>query len=153
MTVSTSISTPPGIYPISVIGTAGGSSPQTNTVTLIVSGFTLYTTSQSESVNAGNSTNFTVSSDDKLKFQRKRGIRHQWIARRRVSDVCPAHVERFRQFNADHFNDDECAVHNLSADTIYGTNGSLIVTNSVSLTVIGFQANPGTLVWTNGAGK
>ena len=59
LTVSTSTSTPGGTYTLTVTGTSGSVSHST-TVTLVVSDFTISATPASQSVNAGNATNYTV---------------------------------------------------------------------------------------------
>src|SRR5215469_11128927 len=59
LAISTSLSTPIGNYPISVIGTSG-TLAHTNTVMLIVSSFSLLATPPSQSVDAGSNTTFTI---------------------------------------------------------------------------------------------
>jgi len=59
LTVTTSTSTPGGTYMLNVIGTSGSVS-HTDTVSLVVSDFTISATPSSQTVTAGGSTNYTV---------------------------------------------------------------------------------------------
>lgn len=150
MSVATSISTPIGSYPISVIATSG-SLAHTNTVTLVVSSFSLSATPPSQDVDAGSNTTFTVTVTTNGSFSGDVNLGIGGL---------PAGISA--GFDTSTWSQSGISTLTISAATnaisgnypltIYGTNGAFIATTTISLIVIGPQANPGTLVWTNEAG-
>jgi hypothetical protein len=149
LSITTSVSTPLGSYPITIIGTSG-TLAHTNTVSLIVSGFSLSASPPSQTLNAGNSTNFTITVTTNASFSGSVAFGISGLPGGALATFAPSTLS-----DSDNSTLTISTTTNVpSANyplTIFATNGSFTVTSVVSLSVVGFQANPGTLVWTNGA--
>ncbi|MBU6409717.1 MAG: hypothetical protein KGR98_04950, partial [Verrucomicrobia bacterium] len=148
LSISTSLSTPIGSYPISVVGTSGALA-HTNSVTLLVSGFTLSTSQSAAIVAAGNGTNITVTVTTNSAFGGDVAFG--------ISGLPPAVTASFNPTTLAQSGDSTLTINTTTNAasgnyplTISATNGSLVVSTVVTLTVNGLIANPGVLLWTAG---
>jgi hypothetical protein len=148
MTISTTASTPIGVYPLSVIGSSVVFT-NTNTVTVTVASFTVAAPSP-VTLPAGNSTNLTITVTTNSSFT---GSVTLGIA------GLPLGVAH--SFNPPVLSQSGTSTLTLSATTntaqgtysltIYGTDNFFEVSTNSTLVINGLQANPGILVWTNAA--
>jgi hypothetical protein len=146
LTVATSGSTPTGSYAISVVGTSG-TLAHTNTVSLVVAGFTLSAAPPSQIVNGGDSTNFTVIVTTNGAFGGSVALGISGLPFGATAAFNPAALSQAGSSTLTI----QTAANTPGGTfplTISGTNGSLAVTTSATLTVNGAQAAPGTLFWT-----
>ena len=148
LTISTSGSTPIGSHPISIIGT-GGTLAHTNTVTLMVSGFMLSATPSAQTVVAGAGTNFTVTVTTNSAFTGNVALGISGSPSDATAMFSPANLSQSGASTLTIQTTTNDASGNYPL-TIGGTNGSLVLSASVMLTINGAVANPGVLFWTQG---
>lgn len=148
LTISTSGSTPTGVYPLSIVGTSG-TLAHSNTVTLIVSGFTLSATPSAQTVSAGASTNFTVTVTTNSAFTGNITFGFSGLPADAAVTFNPTSLNQ----SASSTMTIQTTTNDASGSypvTISATNGGLILSASVTLTINGAVANPGVLFWTHG---
>jgi hypothetical protein len=148
LAISTSGSIPVGNYPITILGTSGALA-HSNTVTLVVSAFTLSATPPSGTLNAGTSTNIAVSVST--------GPGFAGSVVYGISGLPAGTSANFNPTSLAQSGSSTLAVVTTSNApsgtdplTIWGTNGGVVVSATVALTINGVAANPGTLLWTAG---
>jgi hypothetical protein len=148
MTINTAGSTPFGNYPISIIGSSVLYT-NTNVVTFTVSGFTLSVSPSPAPVLAGNSTNLTVTLTTNSYFSGSVSFMLTGLPSGASYSVNPPSLSQ---------SGTTTLTISTTTNTAQGSYplalvGDAFVSNSFSLIVEGVQANPGTLIWTNGAGN
>jgi hypothetical protein len=148
VSVSTSISTPIGSYPVSIIGTSGTLS-HTNTVALVVAGFTLSATPSLQTVNAGGGTNFTVNVTTNADFSGNVAFGLAGLPSGATATFNPTALNQSGSSTLT-INTTSNTVSGSYPLTVSGTNGSLVLNATVTLTINGAVANPGALLWTHG---
>ncbi len=149
MTINTSVSTPPGSSAISILGTSGALA-HSNSVQLVVSGFNLSAAPTSATVSAGGGTNFTVTVTTNSSFSGSISF-----------GVIGLPAGAGYQFAPTSLTQSGTTTLTLTTTTntpggvfplkIFGVNGTVIVNTPATLGVTGLQANPGTLLWTDGS--
>jgi hypothetical protein len=150
MTVTIGGSTPIGTYPISVFGTSGGFS-QTNTVTLVVSSFTLSASPALATVNAGGGTNYTVTLATNGSFAGTVTLGLDGLPSGATAGFNPTSLSQSGTSTLTISTTSNTAGGNYAL-TIFGTNGAFVASTTANLAINGVQANPGALVWTAGSG-
>ena len=148
LTISTSGSTPVGSYPISILGTSGALA-HSNTVTLVVSAFTLSAAPSAATVNAGASTNITVSLSTNSGFAGSVAFGLSGLPAGTSANFNPTSLTQSGSSTLT-INTTSNAPSGTYPLTITATNGSVVVSATLVLTVNGLIANSGTLLWTAG---
>jgi hypothetical protein len=135
---------------ISIIAN-GGTTTNTNHVMLIVSGITLAASPASQSVLAGNSTNFTVAVTTNSFFTGTAALGITGLPAAATAGFNPASLGQSgtSALTIQTSTNTPSGAYPL---TIYATNGASVVTTNVTLNVTGLSALPGTLVWTAASG-
>jgi hypothetical protein len=149
MTISTTGSTPIGSYTINVLGT-NQSLAHSNTVTFVVSSFTLLAAPPSQNVNVGSNAMFTVTVTTNSSFTGSINLGIGGAPADVSAGFAPATLNQSGSSTLTVSTTTNTAGGSYLL-TIFGTNGSFVATTAVNLTIAGLQANPGVLVWTNGA--
>jgi len=150
LSISTSVSTPIGSYPISIVGTSGALA-HTNSVTLVVSSLTFSAAPPTQTVNVGSNAMFTVTVTTNSFFTGSVNLGAGGLPPDVTANFVPST-----------FNQSGSSTLTISTTTntaggsylftIFGTNGSFVATTTATLTINALQANGGVLIWTNGAG-
>ena len=148
MTISTTTGTLPGSYAVSIVGTGGGTT-QSAPLTLVVSGFTLSAGPSSVAVNAGSSTNFTVTVTTNASFSGSVALGVSGLPVDANANLVP---NSFLQSGTSTLtvNTTSNAPSGNYPLTVSATNGNLVLNATVTLLVNGVAANPGSLLWTAG---
>ncbi|HSY19388.1 MAG TPA: hypothetical protein VK815_13685 [Candidatus Acidoferrales bacterium] len=151
MSISTSLSTPVGSYPVSIIGTSG-TLAHTNTLTLVVAGFTLSAAPSAQTVNVGSNATFTVTVTTNASFAGNINLGIGGAPADVSASFAPPALNQSGVSTLTIFTTTNTAGGSYLL-TLCGTNGSLVATTTATITLNALQAAAGVLVWTNGAGS
>ena len=143
LSIVTSNSTPLGSYTVNIIG-ASGSVSHTNSVTVVVGSYSLSATPPIEAVSAGNSASYLVSLTTNTSFGGSVSFGVGGLPTGVVASFNPTSLNGAEDttLNVTTATGTPAGIYAL---TILGTNGTMIVSTTVSLLVVG--ATP---VWTGG---
>ncbi len=146
LSITTSNTTPVGNYPLTIIGTSGSVS-HTNTVNLIVGGFACAASPPLQAVSAGNSVSYTITVTTNSGFSGSVAFGVSGLPANTGASFSPASLSGAGSstLNVNTASTTPGGTYTL---TINGTNGSSVLSTTVSLVVAG--SNP---VWTGGSGS
>jgi hypothetical protein len=149
LTVTASNSLAPGGYTLNVIGTSGGLS-HTSSVSLVVGNFALSASPSTASVFAGAGTNYTVTLTTNNGFGGSVDLGVVGLPEGVSASFAPVSLDGNGNAKLNIATTDNTAPGNYPL-TIYGTNNGSMVTTTVTLAINSLVADPGVLIWTNGA--
>ena len=146
LSVSTSSSTPPGTYQLNVIATSGSVS-HTNAVSLIVGTFALSATPPSQTISAGDGTSYTIGITTNNGFSGTVSFGISGLPANASDNFSPGSFTGSGSSTLSVITAGNTPAGNYTL-TIMGTNGTVVSSASVTLTVL--AATP---VWTGGSGS
>ena len=146
LSITTSNATPVGNYPLTIIGTSGSVS-HTNTVNLVVGGFACSASPPAQAVSAGNNVSYTITVTTNSGFSGSVSLGVSGLPANTGASFSPASLSGAGSstLNVNTASTTPGGTYTL---TINGTNGSSVISTTVSLVVAG--SNP---VWTGGSGS
>ncbi len=149
LTVTASNSIAPGTYTFNVIGSSAGLS-HTSEVSLVVGDFSISASPSSQSILAGSGASYTVTLATNNGFTGNVNFGLSGLPSGASGFFSPASLSGNGSSTLNITTTTGVSPNNWPL-TISGTNGSVVVTTTVSLNVTDVVANAGTLEWTNGA--
>jgi hypothetical protein len=149
LTVTTSNSIATGTYTLNVIGASAGVS-HTNTVSLVVEGFSLSASPTSQTILVGDNANYIVTLTTSNSFNGSVNFGLSGLPPEAGASFNPASLSANGNSALSLTTASNTPPGNYTL-TINGTNGASISSTTITLTISTLAANPGTLVWTNGA--
>lgn len=148
LTISTTGATPPGTYTVSIVGTSAIAT-NTNSITLVISGFNLSAAPSTQTVGAGTNANFTVTVTTNSAFTGNVALGISGLPSGTTAAFSPGSLAQSGTSTLTVTTTTNTASGSYPL-TITGTNGNLVLSAMVTLTINGALANPGSLFWTRG---
>jgi hypothetical protein len=149
LTVTASNNIVPGTYLFSVIGTSAGLS-HTSQVSLVVGNFSLSASPPSQAILAGNSASYMVTLTTNNGFSGSVNFGLGGLPSGASGGFSPPSLSGNGSSTLNVTTAPGTSPNNWPL-TIFGTNGSTVISTSVFLNITNVTAGPGTLEWTNGA--
>jgi hypothetical protein len=149
LTVTASNNIAPGTYTFNVIGSSAGLS-HTSQVSLVVGDFSISASPASQAILAGSGASYTVTLATNNGFAGSVNFGLSGLPSGASGSFSPASLSGNGSSTLNITTTTSVSPNNWPL-TILGTNGSIVVTTTVSLNVTDVVANAGTLEWTNGA--
>ena len=151
LTISTSNSTPAGVYPLQIIGTSSGLT-HTSAVSLVVMNFSLSASPASQSVGAGSNTSYTVTAATNSGFAGAITFGLGGLPANTGFSFVPPTLSGNGTTTLNVTTTSNAPGGNFTL-TIFGTNGSAVASTTVNLTISSLTAAPGMLLWTAASGQ
>jgi hypothetical protein len=153
LAITTSNSTPPGTYPLTIMGTGGGLTHNAS-VTLVVGTYSMVVSPASQTVPPGGSTAFTMTVATNSGFSSSVNFGLAGLPANVNAGFSPASLSGAGTSTLNVTTATNAPAGNYTL-TFYGTNGTAVssATAILNITVTTLITNSGALVWTNGAGN